>query len=51
MRKLFGRLSNSSRYVIKYDADMQNYVVVRKDQGILYVGAKEQCEVYVQNHN
>ena len=48
MNRLFKLLTSKSKYTIKFSPDMNSYVVIKKDQGILYAGGKDQCQFFIQ---
>ncbi len=51
MNKLTRLFGGKSKFTVKYSDDMKSYIVVKKDQGILYAGPKAQCQFYVQQHS
>jgi|GEM_PF-7010573 len=51
MRKLLNLFGSKSELVIKFSQEMNNFVVIKKDSGIMYAGPKERCQFYVQNHS
>lgn len=51
MNRLFKLLGNKSKFTVKFSQEMNSYVVIKKDQGILYAGPKEQCNFFVQQHS
>lgn len=39
------------KFLVKFSEDLDNYIVVNKDKGILYVGPKAQCKLFIEEHS
>ncbi len=35
---------------IKFDDTLDNYTVIKENSGILYVGSKDKCRIFMQSH-
>lgn len=51
MNRLLNFFGSKSKFIVKFSEDMNSYVVIKKDQGILYAGPKAQCQTFVQQHS
>jgi hypothetical protein len=51
MKKIINRLFSQPILQIEFSRSFDNYVVIRKDVGIVFTGDKEMCEQYVQHES
>ncbi len=51
MNRLLNLFGAKSKFIVKFSEEMNSYVVIKRDQGILYAGPKAQCQFFVQQHS
>ncbi|MEQ8474432.1 MAG: hypothetical protein RIC35_24760 [Marinoscillum sp.] len=51
MDRLIKFFTNKPKYTIKFSPEMNSFVVIKRDEGILYAGPKEQCQYFVQHQS
>ncbi|MEQ9306489.1 MAG: hypothetical protein RJQ14_21430 [Marinoscillum sp.] len=49
MNKLLKLLISKPKYTIKFSSEMNSFVVIKRDEGIMYAGPKEQCQYFIQH--
>lgn len=50
MKKLLSKFFSRPVFLIRYSKEMQNFVVIHRDLGIVYAGPQAQCNLYLKQN-